>query len=312
MPNHTSIESFKQFTEGYAPFPWELNEDTHHKDICGKHSVLTGLVRYWYVLGYLQGLAQRGQLKSVIDIGSYPGSFIKIIQHFFGRDVSYTGIGLGFSDEYKAEMARLNGELFETELDPQFIQPKTVNAWPFANIDCCIFLDVIEHLVNPIDCLDNINKSLRMGGKLIITTDNITALGYIVPMLRRGKSPNIPAVQSHLFYRGDWRPHFKELSRDELAFFLEYCGFKLLDHQYFEREQGDYYFNDKGQVYRQSRYKGFKGMVRKLLFRLIPHIRDHQILMAEKVVDFADQSVKRPAPTQDMGEWLKIRQKFGL
>lgn len=312
MKISTSIESFRQFAAEYEPFPWELNEDTHQKDVRGKHSVLVSLVRYWYVLGYLETLASQGKLRSVMDIGSYPGSFIKIIRHYFGQGVAYIGIGLGFSAGYKTEMEKLGGTLFETELDPEFIQPKEVREWPFSDIDCCIFLDVIEHLVNPIDCLDRINKSLRMGGKLIITTDNITALGYIVPMLRRGESPNIPPVRSHLFYRGDWRPHFKELSRGELAFFLEYCGFKLLEHQYFEREQGDYYFDASGQVYNQSRYKGFKGMVRKALFRYLPHIRDHQILIAEKVVEFDAQKSSRPSPTEDMGEWLKIRESFGL
>ncbi len=312
MLKNTSIESFKRFAEGYIPFPWEINEDTHHNDVRGKHSVLVSFIRYWFVLGYLESMAKSGHLTSVIDIGSYPGSFIKILRHFFGPDVAYAGVGLGFSDEYKAEMARLHGELFETELDPQFIQPKTVRDWPFSNFDCCIFLDVIEHLVNPIDCLDKINKSLKMGGKLIITTDNITALGYIVPMLRWGESPNIAPVRSHLFYRGDWRPHFKEFSSSELTFFLEYCGFKVTKHQYFEREQGDYYLNEKGRVYCQSRYKGFKGLIRKLLFRLMPHIRDHQILVAEKIVEFGEHSVKRPTPTQDMHEWLKIRELFGL
>lgn len=312
MKNNTSIEAFKKFAEGYEPYPWELNEDTSQKDIRGKHSVLVSLIRYWYVLRYLESLAKCGQLRSVIDIGSYPGSFLKILRHFFGPDMAYFGVGLGFSDEYKSEMSKLNGALFETELDPEFIQPKTVHDWPFSNIDCCIFLDVIEHLVNPIDCIDKINQSLKMGGKLIITTDNITALGYIVPMLTRGESPNIAPVRSHLFYRGDWRPHFKELARSELAFFLEYCGFKMLEHQYFEREQGDYYFNDKGQVYCQSRYKGFKGLIRKLLFRFLPHIRDHQILVAEKVVEFGELSAKRPTPTQDMHEWLRLRESFGL
>lgn len=312
MKNNISIESFKKYAEEYIPFRWELNEDSHQKDVRGKHSVLISLIRYWYVLGYLDSVSRAGQLRSVMDIGSYPGSFIKILRKFFGKEIEYVGIGLGFSDEYKSEMEKLKGKIFETELDPEFIQPKQVKDWPFSNIDCCIFLDVIEHLVNPIDCLDKINNSLRMGGKLIITTDNITALGYIVPMLRRGESPNIHPVRSHLFYRGDWRPHFKELSRAELVFFLEYCGFKLIEHEYFEREQGDYYFDNKGHVYRQSRYKGIKGLIRKLLFRYAPHIRDHQILIAEKVVEFSEQSSKRPAPTHDMHEWLKLRKSFGL
>ena len=312
MKTSTTIESFKKFASEYDSFPWELNEDNNQKDIRGKHSVLVSLVRYWYVLRYLETLASQGKLRSVMDIGSYPGSFIKIIRHFFGLGVAYIGVGLGFSVEYKTEMERLGGTLFETELDPEFIHPKVVREWPFSDIDCCIFLDVIEHLVNPIDCLDRINKSLRMGGKLIITTDNITALGYIVHMLKRGDSPNIPAVRSHLFYRGDWRPHFKELSRGELSFFLDYCGFKLLEHQYFEREQGDYYFDANGQVYNQSRYKGIKGLMHKALIRYLPHIRDHQVLIAEKVVESDVQKSSRPGPTEDMGEWMKIRESSGL
>jgi SAM-dependent methyltransferase len=312
MKTSTSIESFKKFAEDYVPFPWEIDNETHQKDVKGKHSVLGNLIRYWHVVGYLESISHQSRVESVIDIGSYPGTFIKILKHFLGKNVRYTGVGLGFSDEYKLEMEKLGGTLFETELDPEFVQPKIVKDWPFSDVDCCIFLDVIEHLVNPIDCLDRINKSLRMGGQLIITTDNITALGYIVPMLRRGESPNIPPLRSHLFYRGDWRPHFKELSRSELAFFLEYCGFKLGEHQYFEREQGDYYFNDKGRVYRQSRYKGFKGLIRKILLRYLPHLRDHQILVATKAVELEDQVKKRPVATQDMHEWLKMRERFGL
>lgn len=312
MKNNVSIESFTKYAEEYIPFSWELNEESHQKDIRGKHSVLVSLIRYWYVLGYLESMSRNGQLRSVMDIGSYPGSFIKILRKFFGKEVEYVGIGLGFSEEYTSKMETFNAKLFETEIDPDFIQPKPVKDWPFSNIDCCLFLDVIEHLTNPIDCLDKINNSLIMGGKLIVTTDNITALGYIVPMLRRGESPNMHPIRSHLFYRGDWRPHFKELSRAELVFFLEYCGFRLIEHQYFEREQGDYYLDDKGHVSRRSRYKGIKGLIRKMLFKYIPHLRDHQILIAEKVVEFSDQSSKRPAPTHDTREWLKLRESFGL
>ncbi|MEI6300049.1 MAG: methyltransferase domain-containing protein [Betaproteobacteria bacterium] len=312
MKSKTSLEAFTSFAEAYSPFPWECNETSHQDDIRGKHGVLISLVRYWQVVGCLESIAANTPLSSVMDIGSYPGSFIKIIRKFLGNDVEYAGIGLGFSDEYKSEMHKLGGKLFETELDPDFIQAKLVRDWPFSGIDCCMFLDVIEHLVNPVDCLDRINKALRMGGKLIITTDNITALGCIVPMLRRGESPNIHPLRSQLFYRGDWRPHFKEFSRAELIFFLEYCGFRLIEHRYFEREQGDYYFDGKGRVRRRSRYRGLKGLIRKMLFRYIPHLRDHQILIAEKIFEFSDQALIRPTPTSDLNEWSRLRESFGL
>ena len=71
-------------------------------------------------------------------------------------------------------------------------------------------LDTIEHLVDPTFCLDQINKSLKKNGYLIITTDNITNFLYIQDMLRKGKSPNVPFVLSSKVYSGDWRPHDRE------------------------------------------------------------------------------------------------------
>ncbi len=307
------LDSFLKFAEEYVPFEWEINHDTYQADFRGKHSVLINLIRYWYAVQYVQAGFQNDRLRSVVDVGSYPGCFLKILRRFCGEDIEYTGIGLGFSDEYTSTMEKLGARLFATELDPDFIEPKVVKDWPVSNVDCCLFLDVIEHLVNPIHCLDRINNSLRMGGKLIITTDNIAAFGYIYHMLKRGGSPNTPPARSHLFYRGDWRPHFKEFSREELRFFLEYCGFKLIKHEYFERKQGNYYLDQRGlcnNKYRH-RYGGIKSVALKLLLRYLPHVRNHQVLIAEKVVEFREAARTRPAPTRDMNEWLRIRQSLG-
>ncbi len=311
MKTPVDIESFARFVEAYVPFAWDTNEDNHQEDIRGKHSVLINFIRYWHIVRYVQSNFQKDRLRSILDIGPYPGSMIKILKTFVGEDLEYIGIGLGFSDDYASEMAKLGGKLFATELDPEFVEPKTVRDWPFSNVDCCLFLDAIEHLVNPIDCLEKINKSLRLGGKLIITTDNITSLGYILGMLKSGASPNIAAARSHLFYRGEWRPHFREYSREELQFFLDHCGFRLVKHEYFERKQGDYYLDQHGSIYCKNRYRGIKGTIRRLLLRYLPHVRDHHILIAEKVVEFREKSRSRPAPTHDMKEWLKMRQSLG-
>lgn len=311
MNTPIDIETFAKFVEAYVPFAWDTNEDNFQEDIRGKHSALINFMRYWHVVRYVQSHCREDRLRTVMDIGPFPGSMIKILRTFFGQDLEYIGIGLGFSEDYAAEMAKLGGKLFATELDPEFVEPQMVRDWPFADVDCCLFLDAIEHLVNPVDCLDRINNSLKMGGKLVITTDNIAALGYILHMFRCGGSPNIPAARSHLFYHGDWRPHFREYSREELLFFVEHCGFKLIKHEYFERKQGDYYLDQQGAIYCKNRYRGIKGLVRRLLLRYLPHVRDHQILIAEKVVEFKEKSRNRPAPTHDMKEWLRIRQSLG-
>jgi SAM-dependent methyltransferase len=311
--NNIDLGTFKRFAERYVPFEWEIDRDTHQEDFRGKHSVLINLIRYWYAIQYIQTGFQNERIRSVVDVGSYPGCFVKILRELIDGEIEYTGIGLGFSEEYSSTMKALGVQLFATELDPEFIKPEIVREWPVSNIDCCLLLDVIEHLVNPIHCLDKINSSLRMGGKLVITTDNIASFGYIHHMLKRGGSPNTPPVKSQLFYRGDWRPHFKEYSRDELAFFVEYCGFKLVKHEYFERKQGQYYLDHKGICRNKYAYqfRGIKSLALKLLLRYLPHVRNHQVLIAEKIVEFRDIVGTRPSPTRDMKEWLKIRQSLG-
>jgi len=303
----------KTFAQEYVPFEWEIDRETHQEDFRGKHSVLINLVRYWQAIQHVQAAFQNDPLRSVVDVGSYPGCFLKILRHFCSNDIRYTGIGLGFSEAYMTTMEALGARLFATELDPDFPEAKEPRDWPVSNIDCCLFLDVIEHLVNPVHCLDQINKSLRMGGKLILTTDNIAAFGYVYHMLRHGGSPNTPPPRSNLFFRGDWRPHSKEFSRQELVFFLKHCGFKLIKHQYFERRQGNYYFDQVGRC--KNKYGwghgAVKGVGLRLLLRHVPHLRNHQILIAEKEIEFSEVSSKRPGPTRDMGEWLKIRQTLG-
>jgi hypothetical protein len=43
-----------------------------------------------------------------------------------------------------------------------------------------------------------------------------------------------------------------------------------------------------------------------------PHLQDHQILVAEKKLDFADVVRERPQPTTSKSEWLKMRAQAGL
>ena len=134
MKKIVSFSSFKKYAEKYQPFPWEVNIDTPQEDIRGKHSVLISIVRYWHVLNYLRTIHDRNELNSILDVGSYPGSFLKIIRYFFGKDVKYYGLGLGFTSEFKQEIEKLGGSVFETELDPAFVNPKPVFDWPFSRL----------------------------------------------------------------------------------------------------------------------------------------------------------------------------------
>lgn len=307
-----SFEEFKQFARDYQSFPWEISEEDEFQaaDVKGKHSVLVNLVRFWKVISAVAEVCP--DFKTVIDVGPYPGAMIKILRHYFATDFAYWAVGLGFSPEYCSAMEVAGGKCFQTELDPDFPAAAEVREWPIADADCVLLLDVIEHLVNPISCLDAANRALRMGGTLILTTDNITSFANTYQMIRRGLSPNIHPMRSSMFYRGEWRPHFRELSEAELSFYLAHAGFTVVRHEFFERRQGDYEFGASGWVQARNRRQGIKGLVQRAILRAAPHLMDHQIVIARKATAFPEVVARRPMPTTSKAEWLKMRSQLGL
>ena len=298
---------FRKYVEHYSPFPWEVNENDPRPQFRNKHSLLISFERFLKVLQYFQVLQRNRVVKKIIDVGPYPGVIAKLIKEFATTEIEYFGVGLHFDDEYQKAMDRLGAKLFATDVDPEFVEAKECKDWPMSNADVCFFLDVIEHLVNPIHCLDQINQSLKMGAHLILTTDNISSFGAAYNMMRRGDSPNVHPLQSSVFYRGEWRPHFREFSKGELFFYLQHCGFEVMKHEYFERKQGDFYLDENGKIYEKSRYLAIKGAIKKLIVRHFPHLRDHHIVLAKKQTDHETMIKKRPGVTYSMDEWLKLR-----
>jgi len=301
-------KDYIKFVKSYQPFDWE--------DV-NTHSVIVSYIRFFYVYKLLKSIFSNKDKVTVMDIGAYPGGMLKLLMNFFGNKVKYIGVGLGFNEEYRSTMKALDVELAEAEIDPNFCQIHSVedlgtkNLSKFNDIECVLFLDIIEHLTDPVFSLDLINSKMITGGDLIITTDNITSLGYLAHMIYNGRSPNIHPIRSSLIFQGLWRPHHREYSKDELKFYLDYCGFELVSHQYFDREQGDYSLNMEGKITYNPKFYLISRVIRGLIKMILPHLKEHHIFHFKKKVDFSIQSIERPKKTLDVDEWMKIRRRYG-
>ena len=234
-------EDFKEFIINYKTFEWEINDSDFREYYKGKHNFIIDFIRFYKVSLYLEKLKEKDlQNPRLLDVGSFPGNMVMLSKKIFKNIPEYYSIGLDLNTAFIEKMSELKVKCINTEIDPQFPDAKEIVDWNIKNFDLCFLLDTIEHLVDPIFCLDQINNSLKSEGYLLITTDNITNFLYIVDMLRKGKSPNVHPILSSMVYRGNHRPHHREFSKKELEFILERCGFKIIEHEYFDRKKGMY------------------------------------------------------------------------
>ena len=306
-----NYKKYKEFVINYKPFEWEINPDDFRENIKGKHSFIINFIRFYKVSIFLEKLKQENiKNPKILDVGAFPGSMVMLSKNIFENIKEYSAIGLDLDKKFIQKMEEHNVNCIDTEIDPQFPNAKKIEDWNIENYDICLLLDTIEHLVDPTFCLDKINNSLKKGSFLIITTDNITNFLYIVDMLRKGTSPNVHPILSSMTYIGNHRPHHREFSKEELQFFLERSGFELIKHEYFDRKQGDYFIDKKKNSIKKHKInKKIKNIIYELIKNtgfIIPHLKNHQIILAKKIRNISEINQNR-TPTESKEEFLKIR-----
>lgn len=298
---------YKNFVKNYKPFPWEIDKDETRINFKDQHTFELNFIRFYEIFKKLKEVSEIINNPKIIDVGSYPGSMIKLCKHIFESISNYSAIGLDLDKKFIEEIKKFNVDCIDTEIDPNFQNSSTPKEWNLKNYDVGLLFDTIEHLVNPIFCLDQINNSLKKGGYLLITTDNITNIIYILKMILKGESPNINFILSSMFYVGNHRPHHREFSKNELKFLLEYSGFEIIKHEYFDREQGKYFLKNGKLIKKNTTFKQkiFDTIIK--IFNFIPHFRNHQIIIAKKTKHILE--VNRLEPTTSKKRWLEFRMR---
>lgn len=311
-------KSYQDFVIKYYKLPWENNESKNYESM---HTFEIAYKRFEIIYDYLVNLNKKKKLK-FLDVGCFPGHLYFMLKYIFNDNFEYSGIGLGLNDEYLEYFRKLNVINYNIEIDPAFLKINNIENqkkisqndgdWKVENCDVIFLLDVIEHLVDPRHCLEQIYKSLNEDGLLIITTDNITNIRYILNMFFSGVSPNIPIKNSSYFYIGDWRPHFREYGFLELKNILYYCGFELIEHKYFDREQGQHYIKNN-KIKKKFLIKNVRNFFSFLLvrfFNLFPHLRNHHFLVLKKLEQ--KSKILKNLKTTDLNSWVKFRENINF
>jgi cyclopropane fatty-acyl-phospholipid synthase-like methyltransferase len=180
---------------------------------------------------------QRAVLARTASLGLPPGA--KILDAPCGgaaaltlalREQGFAAIGADLDTEAKSKL----GEGFvEVNLDGAL-------PWAEGTFDAVFSTEGIEHLENHYSFLREVNRILKPGGILVLTTPNITALRSRVRFLGSG------------FFGRDGRPlnesarhplhHIGLATFPELRYELRMCGFRIMDVRHTHIKPVSYFY----------------------------------------------------------------------
>lgn len=163
-----------------------------------------GIGRWYWNYRDRRTLSYIGEKKDILDLGCGEGITLeKILRQFPGRNV------LGFDSSMEKvrvckdhQLPARQGSAYALDLEDQ--------TW-----DCCLFLEVIEHLLEPQKAIREIHRVLRKNGLLLI----IFPHDWLFKVARL----------SFLKFKEAFAPsgHVKQWSPKEIGDFLETVGFAV-------------------------------------------------------------------------------------
>lgn len=92
-----------------------------------------------------------------------------------------------------------------------------------TNAGTVVFLEVLEHLANPLLCIQNIANHIEKDGVLILTTPNPSSSKNILSLFLKGRLYSFQ--EKHLLEHHVFTPW-----EHIVKFFLENCGFEILEY----------------------------------------------------------------------------------
>lgn len=181
----------------------------------------------------------------LLEIGSYPFDRTKDL---INLKYDFTGLDL------KHEKPEWNVVKCDIETE----------AFPFrdSTFDIVLMMQVMEHLGrNPINPLLEINRVLKPGGKLFLSTPNFYHLRNKFYMMFKGYQYEMFNFIKHVNNQ-DYTGHIRTYSKKELEMFFDYAKLKMIGHHYL--------------WYKSEKYK-LGGIITYCL----PWTRDHHLCICE-------------------------------
>lgn len=215
----------------------------------------------------------------IVDFGCFPGGFGLLLRKYFGDTIELVGTGLAFRADFRQAMLdnKVYDSLLEVDIDPENPLFATNNfpagiPLPDNSVDLIIAAEVFEHLYSPINFIAQAARVLKPGGKLLLTTPNVSYFGNIC-RLACGKSifPNLQ--ESHFYLKSEWRAHMRVYDASEIRTLMADGGLEEVRH---------YMIDNKDDNRRTQTFAGKSKMLFIRLSYIIPYFRNQYMGIFKK------------------------------
>lgn len=273
---------FARLVREYEPLAFEVipSTDTRHFSV-PMHHVLKNRERFWLPLRAASRYFPSGSF-AVADLGTYPGSFLRILRHFLPPErCRLIGVGLMISDDFRHAMSDACGaEILTINLDPRNDQLRG-KGYPIhipldgSTVEFVFALEVVEHLVSPFHLFAEAYRICAPGGYLLVTTPNVTRIGNVFKLLIGRSNFDRLTAPDYENPEDEWRPHFREYTIAEISDFFRQAGFQVVERHWTIAE--DTRYNVKSMSQRLIDLAKFP-------FYMVPHLRGDLLVVGRKPI----------------------------
>jgi len=256
-------EFVKKIKHSYRSDQIEIRSEPPFKP--NSEYIFLNIFRMYRALIFLENYIKTEKTDKITlcDAGAYPFTFLKVAKLFYPNIRLYS-VGIHEEDLVPDNIKR-SVDLLNVNLDPWVCMPPNKETYPTEiplldnGCDLIIFMEVIEHLYNPVFVLKEFYRILKPGGQLYLTTNNISYLPGIFRVLRGGTNLDNNLDQTSVdfknMYPGDWRGHVRFYSLNQLADILtKRINFKLVKKTYFENFSIDSKLGERKYIDMARRY----------------------------------------------------------
>lgn len=264
--------------EKYEPFAYEIDQ---HNALYGKgrhqNWAVRQSLRFYHT--YSSCLPYLSEGNTVVDIGAYPGSFLKILKLVHSSPLHLIAAGMPVDSAFPEDMAKLGINFVPCDLDTALptSYPTMINI-PASSVDVVVCTEMIEHLYTVKQLMTEIHRMLRPGGVAYISTNNVAYLPGILRLFYGQSNLDVDLMHTSALVETEWRGHVRFYSLSQLIGLTRIFDLQPIVHGYYQMRA------PRAVVSQTAQLRWFASRLMDGALSLFPIYQSHIFVLARKKI----------------------------